>query len=411
MPAQKPFNFQRVLAAKTAAYQQLIARKNKPLPLAQQNGIFDRYQFPVVTADHVPLFWRYDLNPKTNPLLLERLGINVTFNAGAIFFNNQYHLVVRTEGLDRKSFFALASSKSPTEGFRFQTRPILLNEVGDPTTNVYDMRLTSHEDGYIYGLFCAERKDPAARPGDTSSALAACGIARTRDLLTWQRLPDLQSRSPQQRNVVLHPEFILGKYALYTRPQDSFIEAGKGGGIGFALTNTMEHASIDDETIIEPKVYHTIKESKNGSGAVPIKTQAGWLHIAHGVRNTAAGLRYVVYAFMCDLNDPSKVIHRPGGYLIAPQGEERVGDVSNVVFCNGAIVRESGDLFIYYASSDTRMHVAATTLGRMIDYCQNTPEDPLTSAACVQQRIALIDGNLALVTRASRPPSGKGSAR
>ena len=341
-----------------------------------------------------PSIWRYDLNPKTNPCLLERLGINVAFNAGALFFNHQYHLVVRTEGLDRKSFFALASSKSPTEGFQFQA-PILLNEVATPTTNVYDMRLTAHEDGAIYGLFCAERKDPAAAPGDTSSALAACGIARTRDLLHWERLPDLQSRSPQQRNVVLHPEFIRGKYALYTRPQDSFIEAGTGGGIGFALADSMAHASIEDETIIEPKVYHTIKESKNGAGAVPIKTKAGWLHIAHGVRNTAAGLRYVVYAFLCDLADPSQVTHRPGGYLIAPQGDERVGDVSNVIFCNGAIARPNGDLFIYYASSDTRMHVAATSVDRMVDYCQNTPEDPLISSACVRQRLALIDKNRA----------------
>ena len=410
MPAKNAFDFQRTWAAKTAAQRKLIARKNKPLPVAQQNGIFERYRDPVITADHVPLFWRYDLNPKTNPYLLERLGINVAFNAGAIFWNNKYHLVVRTEGLDRKSFFSLAESASPTEGFQFGDRPILLDEVGDPTTNVYDMRLTAHEDGWIYGLFCAERKDPAAEAGDTSSAIAACGIVRTRDLATWERLADLQSRSPQQRNVVLHPEFIKGKYALYTRPQDSFIEAGSGEGIGFALADTMENAAIEQETIIEPKVYHTIKEAKNGAGAVPIKTKGGWLHIAHGVRNTAAGLRYVIYAFLCDLTDPSKVIHRPGGYLIAPQEGERVGDVSNVVFCNGAIARPNGDLFIYYASSDTRMHVAATTLERMVDYCQNTPEDPLTSSACVRQRIALIEKNLEFLKKAktgSRPRRGE----
>jgi 4-O-beta-D-mannosyl-D-glucose phosphorylase len=407
MPARIAFNFQRTLAAKTAAHRKLVARKNRPLPIAQQNGIFERYRHPVITADHVPLFWRYDLNPITNPFLLERLGINVAFNAGAIFLNNKYHLVVRTEGLDRKSFFAIAESNSPTEGFQFQGRPILLNEVGDPTTNVYDMRLTAHADGWIYGLFCAERQDPAAGPGDTSSALAACGIARTRDLLTWERLPDLQSRSPQQRNVVLHPEFIRGKYALYTRPQDSFIEAGTGGGIGFALADSMDNAAIGREAIIEPKVYHTIKEAKNGAGAVPIKTPAGWLHIAHGVRNTAAGLRYVIYAFLCDLGDPSKVIHRPGGYLIAPQEGERVGDVSNVVFCNGAIPRPNGDLFIYYASSDTRMHVAATTLDRMVDYCRNTPEDPLTSAASVRQRLAIIDKNLEFLGKAKTGPRQK----
>lgn len=395
------FNFEKALAQKAAAHKKLIARKNKPR--SDSNGIFDRYLFPVVTAEHAPLFWRYDLNPKTNPFLMERLGINVAFNPGALFHNGKYCLVVRTEGWDRKSFFAIAESKSPTEGFKYRDRPIVLNEVDAPTTNVYDMRLTAHQDGYIYGLFCAERKDPAAPAGDTSSAIAACGIVRTKDLESWERLPDLVSISPQQRNVVLHPEFIRGKYALYTRPQDSFIEAGKGGGIGFALSSSMENASIGEEKIIEPKVYHTLKESKNGAGAVPIKTKAGWLHIAHGVRNTAAGLRYVVYAFMCDPSDPSKVIHRPGGYLIAPDGDERVGDVSNVIFCNGAIARPNGDLFIYYASSDTRSHVAATTVDRMIDYCLNTPEDPLLSAACVRERIKLIDRNLELMKKSKSP--------
>ena len=398
------FSFQKALGAKARAYSTLIARKNRPQ--TQSNGIFDRYQHPVLTAEHAPLFWRYDLNPKTNPFLLERLGINVAFNAGAIYFQNKFVLVARTEGWDRKSFFALAESKSPVDGFKFRDKPIVLNEVGTPTTNVYDMRLTQHADGWIYGLFCAERRDPAAPEGDQSSAFAACGICRTKDLESWERLPDLVSASPQQRNVVLHPEFINGKYALYTRPQDSFIEAGKGGGIGWALCDSMENATIAEETIIEPKAYHTIKEAKNGAGAVPIKTKAGWLHIAHGVRNTAAGLRYVVYAFMCDLQDPSKVIHRPSGYLIAPQGEERVGDVSNVIFCNGAIDRPNGDLFIYYASSDTRMHVAATTVDRMIDYCRNTPEDPRTSAACVLQRIELIDRNLKYLKTAKAMPKG-----
>lgn len=381
----------------------LLAQKNKP---AVTNGVLQRWRNPVVTADHVPVAWRYDLDPKTNPLGLERIGINAAFNPGAIYWNKKYVIVVRVEGADRKSFFAVAESPNGVDNFKFWDKPLVLPETENPDTNVYDMRLTAHADGWVYGLFCTERKDPAARPGDESSAVAACGIARTKDLINWERLPDLASQSAQQRNVVLHPEFVDGKYALYTRPQDSFIDAGKGGGIGWALADSMEKAVIGDERIIDPKVYHTIKEVKNGAGAVPIKTKEGWLHIAHGVRNTAAGLRYVVYAFLTDLNDPAKVIHRPAGYLIAPQGDERIGDVSNVVFCNGAIATPDGKIFIYYASSDTRCHVATTTVARLLDYVKNTPEDPLRSAACVQQRIALIEKNAAYLAG-----SGKSKAK
>jgi 4-O-beta-D-mannosyl-D-glucose phosphorylase len=388
------FNFAQALARKSAAQQKLLKARNKPQ--ADSNGIYQRYVNPVVTPAHVPLGWRYDLNPKTNPFLEERLGINATFNSGAIWFNNRYVLVVRVEGNDRKSFFALAESKSPIDGFEFVGEPLAIPQTADPDTNVYDMRLTEHQDGYIYGVFCAERKDPKAAPGDTSSATAAAGIVRTKDLIHWDRLPDLVSDA-QQRNVLLHPEFVNGKYALYTRPADGFVESGSRQGIGFALVDAIDNARISNEQIIEAKVYHTIKEVKNGAGAVPIKTPAGWLHIAHGVRNTAAGLRYVVYAFMCDLQDPSKVIHRPSGYLIAPQGPERVGDVSNVIFCNGAITRPNGDVFIYYASSDTLLHVAASSIDQLVDYCVNTPEDPLYSHLCVQQRTELIRKNRAFV--------------
>ncbi len=380
-------------------YAALIKRRNKP---AASNGVYQRWQHPVITAAHVPPQWRYDLNPATNPLGLERMGINATLNPGAIYLNGKYVLVVRVEGADRKSFFAVAESPNGVDQFVFRDAPVVMPETDNPDTNVYDMRLTAHEDGFIYGLFCSERKDPDARPGDESSAVAACGIARTKDLVTWQRMPDLKSLSAQQRNVVLHPEFVNGKYALYTRPQDSFIDAGKGGGIGWALTDSMENPVIGDEQIIDPKVYHTIKEVKNGAGAVPIKTPEGWLHIAHGVRNTAAGLRYVVYAFLTDLADPAKVLHRPAGYLIAPEGDERVGDVSNVCFCNGAIARPDGKIFIYYASSDTRCHVATTTIAQMLDYVKNTPEDPLRSYACVQQRLALIEKNRAYLASLSK---------
>jgi 4-O-beta-D-mannosyl-D-glucose phosphorylase len=355
--------------------------------------VLDRYRDPVVTAEHIPLAWRVDFDPRTNPFGVERLGVNAAFNPGAIELDKRVHLVVRVEGFDRKSFFAVASSRTGVDGFRFRDRPVVFDEVDDPDINVYDMRLTAHEDGWIYGLFCVERKDPAAAPGDTSSAVAQCGIVRTRDLERWERLPDLVSESPQQRNVVLHPRFVNGKYGLYTRPQDGFIEAGTGGGIGWALADSMSRAVIGREEIVEPKVYHTIKEVKNGAGAPPLETLHGWLHIAHGVRNTAAGLRYVLYSFLCDPARPQVVTHRPGGYLLAPQGDERIGDVSNVLFSNGAVLRKNGDVLVYYASSDTRCHVASTTIERLLDYVRNTPEDGLRSAASVAQRLELIDRN------------------
>ncbi|MCE7594652.1 glycoside hydrolase family 130 protein [Vibrio fluvialis] len=362
-------------------------------PITPGNGIFYRYKKPVLTAAHAPLAWRYDLNPETNPFLMERLGINAVLNPGAIELNGKFYLVARVEGHDRKSFFAVAESENGVDGFKFWDKPCVIPQTIEPDTNVYDMRLVKHEDGYIYGLFCTERKDPEAPKGDESSAVAQCGIVRTTDLKTWQRLPDLKTRSAQQRNVVLHPEFVDGKYALYTRPQDSFIEAGSGGGIGWGYTDSMESAVVDMEYVIDPKTYHTIKESKNGQGPAPIKTSQGWLHIAHGVRNTAAGLRYVLYSFMTALDNPTKVIHRPSGYFLAPEGEERVGDVSNVVFCNGLIARDNGEVFIYYASSDTRCHVLSTTVDQLVDYVMNTPEDPLTSYQCVAQRIELIKSN------------------
>lgn len=373
----------------------LVERKNNRLEGG--NGIFDRYQYPVITNEHTPLFWRYDLDKKANPYLMERMGVNCAFNPGAIELEGRIYLVVRVEGNDRKSFFAVAESENGVEGFKFWDYPVVMPETENPDINIYDMRLVRHQDGWIYGLFCTERKDPDAPFGDTSSAVAACGIARTKDLKSWERLPDLKTASPQQRNVVLHPEFINGKYALYTRPQDGFIETGKGGGIGFGYTDSMENAYISDEILMECKEYHTIKEVKNGQGPSPIKTTEGWLHIAHGVRSTAAGLRYVVYAFLSELGRPERVIKRPGGYLIAPVGEERLGDVANVIFCNGAIARQSGEILIYYASSDTRCHVAATTVDRMLDYVLNTPEDPLRSYACVQQRLELISKNLELL--------------
>lgn len=388
-------DFERRLRKLVGERQGIVGRRSAKVEGG--NGVIDRYRYPVLTREHTPLFWRYDLDQRTNPFLMERMGINCVFNPGAIELDGRVHLVARVEGTDRKSFFAVAESGNGVDGFEFWDYPISLPETDEPDTNVYDMRLTKHEDGWIYGLFCTERKDPAAPPGDTSSAVAACGIARTKDLKAWERLPDLASSSPQQRNVVLHPEFINGEYALYTRPQDSFIEAGKGGGIGWALTADMTRARIDEESIIDPKVYHTIKEVKNGQGPPPLKTPKGWLHMAHGVRNTAAGLRYVVYAFLTDLQHPERVIARPGGYLIAPEGEERIGDVSNVVFSNGAVMRSGGEVFIYYASSDTRVHVATSTMERLLDYVVNTPEDPLRSAACVEQRRALITRNLEVI--------------
>jgi 4-O-beta-D-mannosyl-D-glucose phosphorylase len=392
------FDFEKALRRKIDQHLELIERKNRRVK--DGNGIVERWEHPVLTAAHAPLFWRYDLDPERNPQLLERLGVNAAFNVGAIEWQGRICLVARVEGIDRKSFFAVAESETGVDGFRFRDEPIVMPELDAAETNVYDMRLTAHEDGWIYGVFCVERKDPAAPPGDLSAAVAQAGIARTKDLVEWERLPDLKTRSPQQRNVVLHPEFVGGRYALYTRPQDSFIEAGRGGGIGFALCDSMERAETDEETIIDPREYHTVKEGKNGAGAPPLKTPKGWLHIAHGVRPCAAGLRYVLYAFLCDLADPSRVIARPGGYFLAPEGEERVGDVSNVVFCNGAVVRDDGDVLIYYGSSDTRTHVATSTVERLLDYVLNTPEDPLRSAACVHQRRELIDRNLKLLARA-----------
>ena len=387
-------SFEDRLALLQAEHDALIRLPNTPV--YPGNGIFLRYRNPVITAAHTPLDWRYDLNKKTNPYLMERMGINAAFNAGAIKYNGRYCLVIRVEGADRKSFFAVAESPNGIDNFEFKGLPILLPQTDDPDTNVYDMRLTRHEDGWIYGVFCSERKDPAVPEGDTSAATAAAGIVRTKDLVNWERLPDLKSKSSQQRNVVLHPEFVNGKYLFYTRPQDGFIETGSGGGICAGFSDRMDPAEVTDETIIDPKVYHTIKEVKNGSGAVPVKTGKGWLFIAHGVRNTAAGLRYVIYAFMTSLADPTKVIANPSGYLIAPEGEERIGDVSNVVFTNGAIADDDGRLLIYYASSDTRMHVAETTVDRMVDYCLNTPPDSLTSRGQVEQRLALIQANRAL---------------
>lgn len=372
--------------------EQLLQRKNRKTDF--YNGIYDRWEFPVLTREHAPVEWCYDLNPETNPYFMERLGINAAFNSGAIKLNGKYYLVARVEGSDRKSFFAVAESDSPVEGFRFREKPILLPDTCPEETNVYDMRLTAHEDGWIYGVFCSESKDP--NNADLSAAVAAAGIVRTKDLLTWERLPNLVTlRSPQQRNVDLLPEFVDGKYAFYTRPMDDFIETGSGGGVGFGLCEDITHAVIDEEIITSPRRYHTITEAKNGEGATPIKTDKGWLHIAHGVRNTAAGLRYVIYVFVTDLKEPWKVIAEPGGLLIGPREGERIGDVSNVVFTNGAIADDDGQLYIYYASSDTRLHVASTTVDKLLDYAFNTPADPLRSRDCVVQRCALIDRNLA----------------
>lgn len=356
------------------------------------NGIYDRYIHPVVTAGHIPLHWRYDLNPETNPYMMERIGVNAALNAGAIKWNGKYILVVRVEGNDRKSFFAIAESPNGIDHFRFWDEPVTIPETDDPDINVYDMRLTQHEDGWIYGIFCSERKDPSAPDGDLSSAVAAAGIVRTKDLKVWERLPDLKSAS-QQRNVVLHPEFVNGKYALYTRPQDGFIDTGKGGGIGWALIDDMTHAEVKEETIINYRYYHTIKEVKNGEGPHPIKTSKGWLHLAHGVRNCAAGLRYVLYLYLTDLEHPERLVAEPAGYFMAPQGDERVGDVSNVLFSNGWICDEDGTVFIYYASSDTRMHVAVSSVDRLLDYCLNTPADGYRSAESVAAIKRLIEKN------------------
>lgn len=390
-------SFDKKLKHLVSEHNKLIKRKN--VKLKKGNGVFDRYKFPVLTAEHAPLIWRYDFNYKTNPNLLERIGINGTFNAGAIEFNNKIVLAVRVEGVDRKSFIAMAESPNRIDNFKFWNYPVTMPETDDPDTNVYDMRLVKHEDGWIYGLFCTERKDPGSKASDTSSAIAQCGIARTKDLVKWERLPDLKTKSPQQRNVVLHPEFVDGKYAFYTRPQDGFIDTGTGGGIGWGLSSSIDNAVIDRETIIDDRVYHTIKEVKNGMGPAPIKTEKGWLQLAHGVRNTAAGLRYVLYLFLTDLKEPNKVIAKPAGHFIAPEGEERVGDVSNVVFSNGWVKKKNGEVLIYYASSDTRMHVATSTVDKLLDYVLNTPEDGYRSALSVRQINDLVTKNLKLLKK------------
>ena len=371
-------------------HEKLIQRKNEPLP--SSNGIFQRYKHPILTAAHAPVHWRYDLNDRTNPFGLERIGINAAFNAGAIKWKGKYVLAVRVEGSDRKSFFALAESSNGIDNFNFRDRPMLLPQNEEKDVNAYDMRLVQHEDGYIYGIFCSEKKDPKAPDGDTSSAIANAGIIRTKDLENWQRLPDLISRS-QQRNVTLHPEFVEGKYVVYTRPQDGFIEAGSGGGIGLGFITAMNHPKVTGEVIINPKKYHTVYELKNGQGPSPLKTKEGWLHLAHGVRNTAAGLRYVLYMFMTDLHDIQKVIHQPGGYVLAPNDTEIIGDVGNVLFSNGWIADDDGKVFVYYASADTRMHVATSTIDILVDYCKNTPEDKLFSNGSVKTILQLIEGN------------------
>ncbi|HWK06386.1 MAG TPA: glycosidase [Puia sp.] len=396
--------FSKRLTKLTEKYGELISKPNETNDIG--NGIFDRYKYPVLTAEHAPLFWRYDLNEKSNPFLMERFGINGVFNAGAIKWGDKYLLMARVEGADRKSFFAIAESPNGIDHFRFWDSPVHMPGSGQVETNIYDIRLTRHEDGWVYGLFCTERKDPAAPPADQSAAIAQCGIARTKDLLNWERLADLQTHSPQQRNVVLHPEFVDGKYAFYTRPQDGFINTGSGGGVGFGLSASITNAVVDNEVILDPRIYHTINEAKNGLGPAPIRTKLGWLHLAHGVRNTAAGLRYTLYLFMTDLQDLTRVIYKPGGYFIAPQGDERVGDVSNVVFSNGWIADEDGKVFIYYASSDTRMHVATTTIDQLVDYVVNTPQDGGHSASSVTALQQIIDENKAYIPRPLPPEGG-----
>lgn len=370
-------------------HEALITRKNEPI---EGNGVYERYKYPILTGEHAPLFWRYDFDRQRNPYLMERFGIHAAFNSSAIKWNGKYLLVVRVEAADRKSFFAVAESPDGVDNFRFWDRPVTMPDYGEPATNIYDMRLTAHEDGWVYGIFCVERKDPSAPAGDLSSAVAAAGVARTKDFVNWERLPDMKSDS-QQRNVVLHPEFVDGKYALYTRPQDGFIDAGNGGGIGWALVDSMENVEIRDEKIISLRYYHTIREVKNGEGPHPIKTPKGWLHLAHGVRGCASGLRYVLYMYMTSLEDPTEVIAEPAGFFMAPEGEEFVGDVMNVLFANGWIADEDGKVFIYYASSDTRMHVATSTVDRLVDYCLNTEPDGLTTSETVRRLNRLIDRN------------------
>ncbi|WP_091012550.1 glycoside hydrolase family 130 protein [Paenibacillus amylolyticus] len=378
--------------------EQLLARPNE-INSSFYNGVYDRYQYPVITRHHVPLHWRFDLDETTNPHFMERLGINATLNPGAIYFNGKYIMVIRTEGLDRKSIFALAESDNGIDGFRFTGKPLVWDDIDADETNQYDMRLVQHEDGWIYGIYCSERKDPEAPAFDTSSAIAQAGLVRTRDLTSWERLPNITTNSPQQRNVVLHPEFVDGKYAFYTRPQDGFISTGSGGGIAFGLCEDILNPVIHEETVIDERQYHTVYEVKNGQGPAPLKTDRGWIHIAHGVRNTAAGLRYVLYTFATDLNDPARMIAKPGGHFIAPYDDERVGDVSNVIFCNGAVVNEKEEVFIYYASSDTRCHVATTTLEKLVDYTFNTPADPYRSLDCASQRGQLIEQNEKLLQK------------
>lgn len=381
--------FDKRLFALRKDYQRLVERDNVPL---QGNGVYERWQYPVLTAQHAPLAWRYDFSRERNPYLMERFGIHAVMNAGAIKWRGRYLLVARVEGADRKSFFAVAESPNGVDHFRFWDRPVTMPESGEPATNIYDMRLTAHEDGWIYGVFCVERKDPAAAEGDLSSAVACAGLARTQDFIHWERLPDLRAEC-QQRNVVLHPEFVDGKYAFYTRPQDGFIDTGKGGGIGWALVDSLEHPVIRDEIIVNRRQYHTIRELKNGEGPAPIKTPQGWLHLAHGVRGCASGLRYVLYLYMTALDDPTRTIAEPAGFLMAPEGEEMVGDVMNVLFSNGWIADGDGTVYIYYASSDTRLHVATSSIDRLCDYCLHTAPDGLRTGRSVETLNALIDGN------------------
>ena len=380
-----------------AAHEQLLRRRN-PVDRDWDNGVFERFQYPVVTYKHTPLEWRYDFNPRRNPFFMERLGVNATLNPGAFYWRNKVHLVVRTEGADRKSFFAIAESPNGVDNFRFWDEPVDLPEL-EPETNVYDMRITFHEDGCIYGVFCAEAKDPKAPPGDLSSAVAQAGLVRTRDFKTWERLPNLRTPASQQRNVVLHPEFVQGQYAFYTRPMDGFIDVGTGGGIGWTLCPDINTGVTGPETIIDSRAYHTIKEVKNGQGPAPLKTPQGWLHAAHGVRACAAGLRYVVYLFMTSLDDPAKVIARPGGHFLAPYRGERVGDVSNVTFTNGWVRLPDDTVLLYYGGSDTRCYVARTSVPKLVDWCLNTPEEAYTTRKAVDQRLALIRANRALLKR------------
>lgn len=396
--------FQNRLKHLSKTHEELLLKKN--VEKISVNGVYNRFEFPVLTPQHTPLEWRFDLDPSTNPFLLERFGINAVFNAGAIKFNGKYILAARVEGKDRKSFFAIAESENGIDNFTFWEYPVVMPPSEQPETNIYDMRLVLHEDGWIYGIFCAEHRDPEAPEGDQSSAIAQCGLARTKDLMKWERLPNLKTPSPQQRNVVLHPEFVNKKYAFYTRPQDSFIDAGAGGGIGFGVCDDITNAVITKEIVIDKKKYHTVYEAKNGLGPAPLKTEKGWLHLAHGVRNTANGLRYVLYIFMTDLKDITKVIHKPGGYFMAPEGIERVGDVSNVLFANGWIKNDDGTVFIYYASSDVKMHVAVTSIERLLDYVIKTPEDGFSSRTSVKTILNIINHNNSIAVHNGEEQTG-----